>query len=333
MLHRILLAFVASLALSSCLALPAPEELFQSRSVIATRSSAAEDGKFQIWIPYVGQGDATLMIFPNGKNLLIDAGPPGAAKTYLLPLFEKLKIKSLDTLVVTHYDLDHIGGVPEIFAGSDGILGNSDDIRILAAYDRGGVPWDSSAGYGKYLGSLEEWKVPRFPLAAGDSLDLDSALRIRCVAANGIVGDGVATPVAVDISPAAYSGRENAASIALLFEHHSFRYLTAGDLTGGGSADGFLTPDIETPLASLVGEVDAIHMNHHGSLSSSNEAMVATSPALAFVQAGIDNSYGHPVAEVLQRWTAAGVEIYSTAEGEGFVLQSGNSGASVQRIE
>ncbi|HKX12221.1 MAG TPA: hypothetical protein VJP40_03640, partial [bacterium] len=66
--------------------MPPPEELFQSRSKIAAREPDEEEAKLQIWIPYVGQGDGTLVIFPNGKTLLIDAGPPGAGKTYLLPL-------------------------------------------------------------------------------------------------------------------------------------------------------------------------------------------------------------------------------------------------------
>jgi competence protein ComEC len=262
------------------------------------------------------------VILPNGKNLLIDAGPPGAGKTYLLPLLKELKIKTIDALVVSHYDLDHLGGVPEIPPGLDGIPNTADDVKVLEVYDRGGEPWDNSPGYGKYLQSLEEWNIPRRELSAGESLTLDSAVRIRCVVANGIVSDGTTAPVIVDISPPTYAGRENAASIGLLIEFGEFRYLTAGDLTGGGMSDGFLTPNVETPLAALVGEVDALHVNHHGSGSSSNEAFVKTSPRVAFIQAGKDNPYRHPAGDVLRRWGDTGAEVYSTENEKGLLLEA-----------
>ncbi|HKY62458.1 MAG TPA: MBL fold metallo-hydrolase [bacterium] len=333
MVRKSYLAALLSLSLPACLAMPPPEELFQSRANIAPRAASEEDGKLEIWIPYVGQGDGTLVVLPNGKNLLIDAGPPGAGKNYLLPLLAELKIQTINALVVSHYDLDHIGGVSEIPLGLDGLPNTADDVNVLAVYDRGGEPWDSSPGYGKYLESLDDWKIPRRTLSAGDSLLLDSAVSIRCVVSNGIVGDGSSAPEVVDISPATYAGRENAASVGLLIEFGDFRYLTAGDLTGGGMADGFLTPDVETPLAELVGEVDAVHVNHHGSGSSSNEEFVKIGAQMVFIQAGKDNPYHHPTNEVLQKWADLGSEIYSTADGDGFALESKDRSISVQLLE
>lgn len=297
--------------------MPPPEELFQSRSKIATRASVEPETKLQIWIPYVGQGDGTLVIMPNGKNLLIDAGPPGAGMTHLLPLLQKLKIQTIDALVVSHYDLDHLGGVPEIPLGLDGIPNTPDDVKVIEVYDRGGEPWDNSPGYGSYLGSLEEWKIPRISLKSGDTLTLDLGVSILCVAVNGIVSDGSSAPLITDISLPSYSGRENAASIALLLEFGSFRYLTAGDLTGGGMTDGFLTPNVETEVAKVIGAVDALHANHHGSLSSSNiEFIQSTRPDFVFIQAGENNQYRHPHPSVLDQWNAISAEIYLTQENE-----------------
>src|SRR5918996_1044333 len=133
MIRHLLLSTLCCLSLAACLALPGPEELFHSRAVISEGVSPTSESKLQIWIPYVGQGDATLMLFPNGKTLLIDAGPPGAGKAYLLPLFEELGIKAIDALVISHYDLDHLGGVPEIPLGKDGLPNTEDDIKIGSA--------------------------------------------------------------------------------------------------------------------------------------------------------------------------------------------------------
>jgi competence protein ComEC len=322
MIRRTLSLLLLSQVFTSCLAIPGPEALFRSRS-----------GKLQIWIPYIGQGDATLFIFPNGKNMLIDAGPPGAAKKYLLPLFEKLGVKTIDALIVSHYDLDHLGGVQELALGNDGQANTQDDIRIGKAYDRGGEPWDENPGFGAYLETLDRFSIPRQTLQAGDDLVLDSTVFLRCVAANGIVGDNGRLSVAIDISPSAYSGRENAASVALLLEYESFRYLTAGDLTGGGPTDGFLTPDVETALAELVGKISAVHINHHGSLSSSNEAFVSTSPQAVFIQAGESNRYRHPAEEVVSRWQDRGAEIYLTKENEMYLLEkSGKDPETIQQL-
>ncbi|MCC7343417.1 MAG: MBL fold metallo-hydrolase [Deltaproteobacteria bacterium] len=297
-------------------------------------SDKVEDGsKLEIYLPDVGQGDATLLRSPGGKTLLIDAGPPSAAQGRLLPFLRELKIQRLDALLVTHYDLDHLGGVPSLLAGKDGEIGTPDDIAVGIAYDRGGTPWDNSPGFGDYLAALAEAGIPRQSVEAGQSLPLDEAVEIRCLAANGVVAAPGGTPVTVDLTPATYVGKENAASIALLVEFGDFRYLTAGDLTGGGSLDGFLMPDVESVLAESTGRVDVVHANHHGSLSSSNASFVeATAPSAVMVQAGKDNNYGHPNPEVLSRWRSIGAEVHSTAEGTGFRLEIWGNGFEILPI-
>ncbi|MFO1463707.1 MAG: MBL fold metallo-hydrolase [bacterium] len=324
------LLVVASL-LMSCMPLPALETRREAAHPIAESNAPGADlGSLQIEIPYVGQGDATLFRLPDGKTLLVDAGPPGAGKEYLLPLLRRLDIRRIDALVISHYDLDHLGGVPGLIAGEDGTLGSSDDIEVGLAYDRGGQPWDNSPGYPEYLTALDAKKIPRHTLSAGESLDLDPNVKITCMAANGTVADKSGEFIKVDLSVPAYSGKENAASIALLFEFGDFRYLTAGDLTGGGSLDGFLTPDVETPLGQAVEAVDVVHVNHHGSLSSSNERFIAaTHPKAVVVQAGRDNPYHHPVPEVLERWQKVGAEVYSTVEKRGYQISSEGKVSSI----
>src|SRR3989338_2827165 len=57
----------------------------------------------------VGQGDATLIVGPNRKTILIDSGPPAAGPS-LLRYLEQLGIQKIDLFVATHQDNDHIGG-------------------------------------------------------------------------------------------------------------------------------------------------------------------------------------------------------------------------------
>lgn len=330
---RILPILVLFCSLPACMPLPALPQRGDSGVGVPDANAVEGGSKLEIYLPDVGQGDATLLRSPGGKTLLIDAGPPSAGRERLLPLLRELKVAKLDALLVTHYDLDHLGGVPSLLAGEDGEIGTPDDIAVGVAYDRGGKPWDNSPGYGEYLKALAEAGIPRRSLEAGQTLPLDEAMEILCLAANGVVTPPGGMPVTVDLTPATYSGKENAASIALLVEFDDFRYLTSGDLTGGGSLDGYLTPDIESIVAGAVGQVDVVHANHHGSLSSSNASFVeATAPSAILIQAGKDNAYGHPHTEVLARWRAIGAEIYSTAEGMVFSLETLGDGFEIRTI-
>lgn len=316
-------AILFCLFVSSCVALPTLPQRGETELTAIERTKPEAAGEMRIYIPDVGQGDATLILSPEGKSLLIDAGPPSAGKGALLPLLRELKIDRLDALIVTHYDLDHLGGVPSLLAGEDGALGTEDDIGLGVAYDRGGTPWDSSPGMSGYLSALEQGKIPRRTLEAGETLPYGSALQITVLATNGAVSTGNGAVAQVDLSPATYSGKENAASIAVLIEFGDFRYLTAGDLTGGGMTDGFLTPDVETLVAEAAGAVDVLHVNHHGSLSSSNPYFVSTTaPKAVVIQAGRDNPYGHPNRQVLERWRGVGAEVWTTVEEGGLILET-----------
>ena len=78
-----------------------------------------------------------------------------------------------------------------------------------------------------------------------------------------------------------------------------FSYFTGGDLTGYDDRDAI---DLETSVAGLLGHVDAMKVNHHGSHSSTNPTFIsALSPACVFISLGRNNSYGHPAPEVISR--------------------------------
>lgn len=83
-------------------------------SVLGTDSEPIiiPDGKVAVYYIDVGQGDATLIVAPNGEMLLIDTGEDQMAAEYL----KKNNITKLDYLLFTHYDSDHIGGGDEVLA-------------------------------------------------------------------------------------------------------------------------------------------------------------------------------------------------------------------------
>ncbi len=280
-------------------------------SPINTSDSTSEQ-KLKITVLNVGQGDATLIQTPKGKTLLIDGGKDGKGREVILPYLKSQNIRVLDAIVATHYDADHIGGIDEVIAGEDGLLGSSDDfVPLLGAYDRGGTPFGEAPLYPQYLHAIENHRTP---LNANQEIPLDSSLKIRCLSVNGVLGNGTA----IDLTVPGLSGIENSTSIGLLIEYKKFQYFTAGDLTGGGSPGGYQTLDIETPLAEQVGPVDLVHVNHHGSSSSSHENYVnILQPKVALFNVGDGNDYQHPSQEVLQRWNQVGADLWLTEKGSG----------------
>jgi len=246
---------------------------------------------------YVGQGDATLIVSPTGLRVLIDAGNTGFGVGTVRPYLAGLGIGALDLVVASHYHADHIGGLDEVINGLGAAF-------IGDVYDRGtGAPLPTTGTYTDYAAAAAA--AGRFTIGLGQVLDLGGGVTLTCLAVDGEVLDYGPVPDA--------DSSENDLSIAFLLSYNRFQYFTGGDCGGESSA----YADLETPLAPLVGDVDAFKINHHGSAYSTNQLFVDTLQAEAgFISVG-SNSYGHPVQSVLDRLAAAGCWIYQTGAGSG----------------
>jgi len=78
----------------------------------AVQGQAVKNDSLQVIFFDVGQGDAAMIVTPDGKRVLIDAGPSGAQ---IVPQLTALGVKSLDLVVASHNHADHIGGMPDVF--------------------------------------------------------------------------------------------------------------------------------------------------------------------------------------------------------------------------
>lgn len=224
----------------------------------------------------VGQGDATLIVGPT-RTLLYDGGLTGSG-TKIRSVMNSLGIASIDYFVAGHYHADHIGGIDELING--GIPVN------LASYDRGGTY--ASQTYTDYVNAVG---AKRSTIALGQVIDLGGGVTLTCVAVNGTTAQGNVTPTG-----------ENDRSVALVLRYGTFDYFIASDLTGGGSSTG----DVETKAAPAAGDVDVLHVGHHGSTTSTNQTLVNTlKPEHAVISCGDGNSYGHPTQTILNRLAAA----------------------------
>lgn len=259
----------------------------------------------------VGQGDSTLIITPSGKNFLIDTGPAESGKNSILPLLKQLGITHLDAIFITHYDADHIGGFQEIIFGLDGLEGTEDDVTADIVYDRGGTPFYSTSYFETYSALSQNRRSTPTP---GDIWDAGDGVTFTCMIIDGKTENSSITLLHDE-------DNENERSLGLLIEYKGFRYFTSGDLTAGGPSGSRVTEDLESIVAPLVGKVDILHINHHGSLTSSNPTFLETlSPTASIISTGNHNTYGHPSSEILSRLYQIGSEVYLTEKGNGGYL-------------
>lgn len=255
----------------------------------------------------VGQGDATLIVTPLNEAILIDGGPTGSGFEIIAPLLAINCDWKLNTIITTHYHMDHIAGIVELITGRDGSPDTGDEILPREGiYDRGNSGIDSNdelfASYARASGKI------RRTLRPGDELRLGD-LVIEAIAADGKGRDG-------DEAPIGDPPDENARSIALMIVYSGFRMLIAADITGGGGNPPYETPDVESMIGPIAGDIDILRVAHHGSRSSTTDRFLdATTPEVAIISVGDDNDYFHPNATVIDRLIARGIEVYQTEQG------------------
>lgn len=261
--------------------------------VLALPAPAAAD-VLRVYFPDIEQGSATLIVSPTGSAMLIDAGSEirtadDDVVRFIADLQAAGVVSSLDYTLATHYDEDHIGHLEDVLAA--GLLASTG-----TAYDRGtayGTP--SSFAYSDY-----EWQAgfhDRTTLEPGDVISLGGGVTVTVLVVNGEV-DGGPT---VDLTGTAQM--ENGASAGLLVEYGDFDLWIAGDLTGNTAETG--VADVESAVASRIGDVEVYVVHHHGSRTSSTDGFLeAIEAEVAINQNSADNTFGHPHETIVAAFLA-----------------------------
>lgn len=234
----------------------------------------------------VGQGSATLL--KSGRHaMLIDTGDSDQGTKIQLYL-TKQGVENLDYLVLTHPDADHIGGAPVIITKFG--IGQ----LFLSNYEKDNKTTQKVRDAMQYKGlTASDYQV-------GDTFALGNA-------SFTILG------------PAKEYADSNNASIALMVQNGNNRFLFTGDCEAEAEAD------LIASGADL--SADVYLAGHHGSDTASSQAfMDAVSPMYAVISCGEGNSYGHPHAEVLNRFRSMGIQVFRTDEQGSVVAESDGTG-------
>lgn len=259
-------------------------------------------GQLHIGTINVGQGDATLIVSPSGKSMLIDVNQ-SSASAIANYIYAVLGHKNLDYMVVTHYHADHMGDYVNL-------LKNYGVTVKSASYDRGGDRTAyNSVGYQTYYDYVTNTAngVNRVKIQDGYYINMGSEMSVKCVA----VGDPVTGK-----SNGITTKDENDNSVALKIKYNNLDYFVAGDLSGVTNST---YTDIETSVAPEVGSIEVYRVNHHGASYSSNATFVSTlAPKVSIISTG-NNTYGHPNATIVSRLQSYG-KVFQTASSTGAVM-------------
>ena len=239
----------------------------------------------------VGQGDAIFIETPQKHQILIDGGPDSSVLEKLakeIPFWDR----SIDVVILTHPDKDHLAGL----------------IEVLKGYKVDYILW---TGVVRQTPENDEWRS-LLQEQKGEIVMTKAGQRIKA----GEVHFNI-------LSPAEYlEGKEfkdsNDTSIVsrLVFGQNSF--LLTGDITSS------IEEELVEKKFNLMSNV--LKVGHHGSkYSTSDNFLEAVDPETAVIQVG-KNPYGHPTEEVLQRLKKFDIEILRTdKDGDIKIVSDGNN--------
>jgi len=239
----------------------------------------------------VGQGEALFVELPGGRRLLVDAGGvPGGrfdiGAHVVTPFLLHQWVGSLDVLVLTHAQADHIGGVPAILRGFP-----------VGEVWSGDTP-NPSVTFLWVQEYLRYRRIPHRILSAGSPPTRwgEAAIEVLHPAPRPSRGAGGARVERV---------RPNDASLVLRLGIGSQAALLTGDVEREGEL-----ALVRRPVAL---RAQVLKVPHHGSRTSSSWALLAAvRPEVALVSAGYRNRFNHPHPEVVDRYRALGVRLFRT---------------------
>lgn len=245
------------------------------------KENAPGSGDFEVHFLDVGQG-LSVLVHSDGHALLYDGGGPEAS-SYVVSYLKRQGIQTLDYVIASHYDADHLSGLigvlnvfpSEMVIGPDYVHDSKTYVSFMQAVDSCGL-------------SVTHPEV-------GDVYSLgDSSFTI--------------------LSPQEISSESNNNSVAIRLVNGKNSFLLAGDAE--------YQSEEAMCYSGLNLRSDVICPGHHGSYNATSSLFLSyTRPKYAVISVGSDNEYGHPHRETLQRLADAGVTVYRT-DLEGTIVAS-----------
>jgi len=248
----------------------------------------SEEKLLSIHMIDVGQGDSILIITPNGKTILIDAGDKSEGSK-VASYLKKSKIETLDILIATHPHSDHIGGMPSII----------NNFQVGKFYMPELVHTTKTFENMLNAAKANSLKISTLPIGA--KIEFDQGIDLYFLSPFKDYGDNL-----------------NNWSIVMKLDYLDKSFIFTGDIEQEAEMD-ILTEYEPQFLRSHL-----LKIAHHGSSSSSSEEFLnVVRPHIGLISTGLNNSYNHPHKETLKSLKEKGVHMYRT-DSQGTVVIKSN---------
>lgn len=241
-------------------------------------------------------GQATLFVAPTGQSLLIDTGwdkNNGRDADRIIAAAKSMGLSRIDTVLLTHYHDDHIGGVPQL----------AERFPIGAFLDHGErIPSDpnDTSFLSNYRKVLASGKYKHFVVKAGDKLPAPGFDAVA-ISSNGTVfpGSVAATrtpnPLCKNVSQPATDTQENGQSLGIMIRFAGLKIVDAGDLTSDREYS------LVCPMNKL-GPVDLLIVSHHGVDWSSSPVFInSIAPRVAIMDNGAHKGASTSVIDTIRK--------------------------------
>jgi beta-lactamase superfamily II metal-dependent hydrolase len=224
-------------------------------------------------------GQATLVVSPSGRSMLVDTGWPGFEErdaTRIAAAARQAGVKQIDFLVITHFHRDHVGGITQLAAKLPirNFVDHGPNIETGKGAEELSAAYDKVKATGKHL-----------LVKPGDTIPIPG-IGVQVLTANGDIiqkalpGGGQANSLCASTQRREDDKTENSRSVGVLISYDKFRMIDLGDLTWNKELD-LVCPE------NRIGTVDVYLSTHHGMNVSGAPAIVhALRPRVAIQNNG-----------------------------------------------
>ena len=251
----------------------------------------------------VGQGDSTLIVTPQGKNILIDGGGSESydvGKNILLPYLLDRKVTKLDYVIISHFDTDHVGGILTVL----------EELNVKKVII--GKQYENSENYEKFLETVKNKKILVMQVQKGDKINIEKDVQIK-----------VLFPEEKMIEE--NSINNNSLVFKLIYKDISI--LFTGDIEKIAEEQ-----IVNLYFRNNILKSTILKVSHHGSkTSSTQEFLELVHPKIALIGVGENNLYGHPNDDVIERLKNINAKIYRT-DNDGEIIVEVNKRIKIQKM-
>lgn len=284
-------SLILAAALTACSPTSAVSSSQSSTQAENEADKSADGSLMRVNYIDVGQGDSEFIELPNGKTMLIDAGP-NEAGSKVVEYIKSLGYTSIDYVVATHPHEDHIGGMDDVINAFD--IGDIYMPKVSA----------DTKTYEDLLDAISAKNLIIYTAHAGVSVIGDDALSVNMLA-----------PVSDS-----YDDLNNySAVIRIVYGDTSF--LFTGDAENISESE--ITDDVKANVLKVG--------HHGSDTSTSDDFLARVNPSIAVISCGKDNKYGHPTESTVQKLKDKGVQVLRTDEVGTIVISTDGSNLKMEQ--